>query len=141
LFCSLFSEFWEWLIPSCGNYQRPGITSKVIFLPAGHVRNFEELVAVLGHCWSTCLTSGQVVGVDKTPDGSHQMRHGNVDTTFPKNLRDPVDTQAAAMRFQDFFLILSQCVDLRLLSITASFRATRDLTGRFVLVLKSGHAE
>jgi hypothetical protein len=29
-------------MPSCGNYQRPGISSKVIFLPAGHVRNFEE---------------------------------------------------------------------------------------------------
>ena len=31
------------------------------------------------------------------------------------------------MRFQDLFLILSQCVDLGLLSITATFRTARDL--------------
>src|SRR5258708_1586658 len=85
--------------------------------------------------------------VDKTPDGSHQMRHGNVNTALPENLRDPVDAESAAVRFQDLFLILSQCVNLGLLSITAAFRATRDLTGRFVLVLvvvlvlESGHAE
>jgi hypothetical protein len=51
------------------------------------------------------------------------------------------------VRFQDLFLILSQCVGLGLLSIASAFRATRDLTGRFVLVLvvvlvlESGHAE
>ena len=28
---------------------------EVVFLPAGHIRNFEELVAVLGDCWSTIL--------------------------------------------------------------------------------------
>jgi hypothetical protein len=32
-----------------------------------------------------------------------------------------------AVRLQDLFLILSQCVDLGLLSITAAFRAARDL--------------
>ena len=31
------------------------------------------------------------------------------------------------MRLQDLFLILSQCVDLGLLSITATFRTARDL--------------
>ena len=31
------------------------------------------------------------------------------------------------MRFQDLFLIPSQCVDLGLLSITATFRTARDL--------------
>ena len=57
----------------------------------------------------------------------HQMRPGNVNTPFPENLRDPVDAETAAMRLQDLFLILSQCVDLGLLSITAAFRAARDL--------------
>jgi hypothetical protein len=33
-----------------------------MFLPAGHVRNFEELVAVLGDCGSTCLTSRNIGG-------------------------------------------------------------------------------
>ena len=32
-----------------------------------------------------------------------------------------------AVRFQDLFLILSQCIDLGLLSITAAFIAARDL--------------
>jgi hypothetical protein len=31
------------------------------------------------------------------------------------------------VRLQDLFLILSQCVDLGLLAITAAFRAARDL--------------
>jgi hypothetical protein len=65
--------------------------------------------------------------VDKTPDGTHQMGHGNVHPAFPENLRDPVDAETAAMRLQDLFLILSQSVDLGLLSITAAFRAARDL--------------
>jgi hypothetical protein len=65
--------------------------------------------------------------VDKTPDGAHQMGHGNVNTPFPENLRDPVDGEPAAVRLQDLFLILSQCVDLGLLSITAAFGAARDL--------------
>jgi hypothetical protein len=73
--------------------------------------------------------------VDKTPYGSHQMGHGDVDAPFPENLRDPMDAQSASVRLQDLFLILSQCVDLGLLAITTAFRASRDLTGRFVLVL------
>jgi len=55
------------------------------------------------------------------------MRHGNVNTPFPKNLRDPVDAETAAMRLQDLFLILSQCVDLGLLAVTAAFSAAGDL--------------
>jgi hypothetical protein len=51
----------------------------------------------------------------------------DVDIPFPENLRDPVDTHPAAVSFQDFFLILSQSVDLGLLSITAAFRAARNL--------------
>jgi len=65
--------------------------------------------------------------VDKTPDGSHQMGHGDVHTPFPENLRDAMDAQSAAVRLQDLFLILSQCIDLGLLSITAAFRAAGDL--------------
>jgi len=65
--------------------------------------------------------------VDKTPDGSHQMRHGNINTTLPENLRDPMDGEAATMGLQNLFLILSQRVDLGLLSITAAFGAARDL--------------
>ena len=42
---------------------------KVILLPAGHIRNFEELVAVLGDCRTTCLT-GRDVG---------SLRHMNLD--------------------------------------------------------------
>jgi hypothetical protein len=65
--------------------------------------------------------------VDKTPDGAHQMGHGNVDTPFPENLRDPMHAETATMRLQDLFLILPQCVDLGLLAITAAFRAAGDL--------------
>ena len=32
------------------------------------------------------------------------MRHGNVNTAFPKNLRDPMDAQAVAVSFEDLFL-------------------------------------
>src|ERR1700743_3223147 len=32
-------------------------SGKVVFLPTGHIRNFEELVAVFGDCRSTCLAS------------------------------------------------------------------------------------
>jgi hypothetical protein len=55
------------------------------------------------------------------------MRHGDIHTPFPENLRDPVDAETATMRLQNLFLILSQCVDLGLLSITAAFRAARHL--------------
>jgi hypothetical protein len=54
------------------------------------------------------------------------MRHGDVNTPFPENLCDPMDAQPAAVRLQDFVLILSKCVDFGLLSITAAFRASRD---------------
>ena len=73
------------------------------------------------------LPRGPLFFVDKTPDGSHQMRHGNVHAPFPENLRDPMDGEPATMSFQDFFLILSQCVDFGLLAITAAFSAARDL--------------
>jgi hypothetical protein len=65
--------------------------------------------------------------VDKTPYGSHQMGHGDVNAPFPENLRDPMDAEPAAMRLQDLFLILSQCVDLGLLAVAAAFRSARDL--------------
>ena len=51
----------------------------------------------------------------------------DVDIPFPENLRAPMDAETAAVRLQDLVLILSQCVDLGLLSITAAFRAARDL--------------
>jgi hypothetical protein len=65
--------------------------------------------------------------IQKAPDGTHQMGNRDVNTAFPENLRDPVHAQPATMRLQDLVLILSQCVDLGLLSITAAFRAARDL--------------
>jgi hypothetical protein len=65
--------------------------------------------------------------VDKTPDGSHQMGRGDIHTAFPENLRDPMHAQAPAVRLQDLSLILSQGVDLGLLSITAPFGSARDL--------------
>ena len=81
------------------------------------------------------------------------MDFGNVHTPFPGNLRDPMHAQPATVRLKDLFLVLPQSVDLGLLSIASAFRASRDLTGRFVLVLvvvlvlvlvlvlESGHAE
>jgi hypothetical protein len=64
---------------------------------------------------------------------------------FPEDLRDPVDAETATVRPQDLFFILSQRVDLGLLSIASAFRASRDLTGRFVvvvvLVLESEHVD
>ena len=54
---------------------------------------------------------------------------------IPSPLTSHGRASGLAVRLQDLFLILSECVDLGLLSITAPFRATRDLTGRFVLVL------
>jgi hypothetical protein len=75
------------------------------------------------------------------------MRHGDVNTPLPENLRDPMHAETAAVRLQDLFLILSQRIDLGLLAVAAAFRGTCDLTGRFVLVLavllvlESGHAE
>ena len=53
--------------------------------------------------------------------------HRDVNAPFPENLRDPVDAEPTAMRLQDLFLVLSQRVDLGLLSITAAFGAVRDL--------------
>jgi hypothetical protein len=55
------------------------------------------------------------------------MRHGNVHTPFPENLRDPMHAETATVRLQDLFLILPQRVDLGLLSIASAFRAARDL--------------
>jgi hypothetical protein len=51
----------------------------------------------------------------------------DIDIPFPENLGDPMNAQPAAVRFQDLFLVLSQCVDLGLLSITAAFRSARHL--------------
>src|SRR5260370_40598309 len=85
-------------------------------------------MALLCHGTRWALRSGcPLFFVDKTSDGPHQMRHGNINTPFPENLSDPVHGEAATMRLQDLFLVLSQCVDLGLLSITAAFRAARDL--------------
>jgi hypothetical protein len=60
----------------------------------------------------TALSSGSVTRsplffVYKTPYGKHGMRNRDVNTTFPENLRDPVDAQPAALRFQDLTLELS----------------------------------
>jgi len=54
------------------------------------------------------------------------MRHRNVNTPLPENLRDSMHAEPAPVRLQDLFLILPQCVDLWLLAITAAFRASRD---------------
>ena len=77
------------------------------------------------------------------------MGHGNVNTPFPENLRDPMHAEPATMRLQDLFLILSQSVDLGLLAITAAseLRATMCfflvlvVVLVVVLVLESGHVE
>ncbi len=42
--------------------------------------------------------------VNKPPDGAHQMRHRDVSTPFPENLRDPMDGEPAAVSFQNLFL-------------------------------------
>jgi hypothetical protein len=62
------------------------------------------------------------------------MGNRDVNAPFPENLRDPVHAKTATMRLQDLFLILSEGVDLGLLSITAAFRAARD----FEKILGSG---
>src|SRR5882757_3095877 len=36
---------------------------KVEFLPAGHIRNLEELMAMLGDCWPACLAGKDVGGL------------------------------------------------------------------------------
>ncbi len=41
--------------------------------------------------WSGCPLTGPLFFVDKTPDCTHQMGHGDINTTFPENLCDPVD--------------------------------------------------
>ena len=33
-----------------------------MFLPPGHIRNFEELVALLGDCWTRCLARRDIGG-------------------------------------------------------------------------------
>ena len=73
------------------------------------------------------LTPSPLLFVDKTPDGPHQMRHGNVDTTLPENLRDPMHAQAATVRFQDLFLVLSQRFNLGLFAVATPVRVARDL--------------
>jgi len=65
--------------------------------------------------------------VDKTPDGPHQMRHGNVNATFSENLRDPMDAETATMRFQDLFLVLPQRFNLGLFTVATPVRIARDL--------------
>ena len=55
------------------------------------------------------------------------MGHRDIHPAFPENLRDPVDAEAAAMRLQDLFLVLSQCIDLGLLAVAAAFGSARDL--------------
>jgi hypothetical protein len=67
---------------------------------------------------SESLTPYPLFFVNKTPDGAHQMGHGNVNTPFPENLGDSMDAEPTTVSFQDLFLILSQRVDLGLLSVT-----------------------
>jgi hypothetical protein len=55
------------------------------------------------------------------------MGHRDIHPAFPENLRDPVDAEAAAMRLQDLFLVLSQCIDLGLLAVAAALGSARDL--------------
>ena len=43
--------------------------------------------------------------VNKPPDGSHQMEHGNVNAAPPENLGDPMHAEPATMRLQDLFLM------------------------------------
>ena len=51
----------------------------------------------------------------------------DVDAPFPENFCDSMDIQPMAMGFEDLWLILSQGVHLRLLAVTAAFRAARNL--------------
>jgi hypothetical protein len=55
------------------------------------------------------------------------MRNRDVNAPLPENLRDAVHAEPATMSLQDLFLILSQCVDLGLLSVAAAFGAAGDL--------------
>ena len=69
------------------------------------------------------------------------MDFGDVDAAFSENFCDPVDIQPMAMGFEDLWLVLSQCVHLRLLAVTAAFRAARDLdqiSGNDLSILGSG---
>ena len=45
---------------------------------------------------SSSFTRSPLFFVDETPDGAYQMGHGNVNTPFPENLRDPMHTETAA---------------------------------------------
>jgi hypothetical protein len=65
--------------------------------------------------------------VYETPDGAQHMGNRDVHAPFPENLRDPMDAEAATMRFQDLFFVLPQGVDLRLLPVTAALGSARDL--------------
>jgi hypothetical protein len=74
---------------------------------------------VLAHAFAMgraveALPRGPLFFVYKTPYGTHQMGNRDVNTTFPENLRNPVDAQLAAVSFQDLFVALPQRVDLRL---------------------------
>jgi len=55
------------------------------------------------------------------------MDFGDVDAAFPENFCDPVDIEPMAVSLEDLWLILSQSIHLRLLAVTAAFRAARDL--------------
>ena len=55
------------------------------------------------------------------------MLGGDIDIPFPENLRDPVNADPAAVRFEDLFLAFSQGIDLGRFPVPASFRAARDL--------------
>ena len=118
--------------------RKPQLLGKFLFLDsgAGLFRNLIRDRALWLRSFSDsrfrmAFSSGPLTGplffIHKAPDGTHQMGNRDVNTAFPENLRDPVDTEATAMCFEDLVLILSQCVDLGLLSITAAFSAARDL--------------
>jgi hypothetical protein len=134
--------------------RQPQLLRKFFLLDSGG-RLFRNLVRDRG-LWLRCFGSGFLMAflfrstrrtersggpapspfllVNKAPDGPHQMRHGNVNAALSENLRDSVDAEPAAVRLQDLFLILSQCVDLGLFTITAAFRAAGD----FEKILGSG---
>jgi hypothetical protein len=96
-----------------------GIRFRIAFLCYRRITRWKALR-------SGTLTHNPFFFVDKPPHSTHQMGHGNINTAFPENLRDPMHAETATVCLQDLFLILSQGVDLRLLSITArsALRAT-----------------
>jgi hypothetical protein len=55
------------------------------------------------------------------------MLSGDIYTSFPENLRDPMNADPAAVGFQDLFLAFSQSLDLGGFAIAPAFRAPSHL--------------